>query len=101
MSLTFKVTIGDALPTGEGWTPEVAMRDLGERLRTLPAADYLPALRDAFRLHDRVLAGECEAQKSLAEELYGQLHDIVRDRHALTDEAQVVRLLNAYRRGRT
>ena len=101
MSLTFKVTIGDALPTGEGWTPEVAMRDLGERLRALPAADYLPALRDAFRLHDRVLTGEREAQKALAEELYGQLHDIARERDALTDEAQVVRLLNAYRRGRT
>ena len=101
MSLTFKVTIGDALPTGEGWTPEVAMRDLGERLRTLPAADYLPALRDAFRQRDIVLTEEREARRVLAEELYGQLHDIARERDALTDEAQVVRLLNAYRRGRT
>ena len=101
MSLTFKVTIGDALPTGEGWTPEVAMRDLGERLRALPAADYLPALRDAFRQRDIVLTEEREARRVLAEELYGQLHDIARDRDALTDEAQVVRLLNAYRRGRT
>ena len=101
MSLTFKVTIGDALPTGEGWTPEVAMRDLGERLRALPAADYLPALRDAFRQRDIVLTEEREARRVLAEELYGQLHDIARDRDALTDEAQVVRLLNACRRGRT
>lgn len=101
MSLTFKVTIGDALPTGEGWTPEVAMRDLGERLRALPAADYLPALRDAFRQRDIVLTEEREARRLFAEELYGQLHDIARDRHALTEEAQVVRLLNAYRRGRS
>lgn len=101
MSLTFKVTIGDALPTGEGWTPEVAMRDLGERLRALPAADYLPALRDAFRQRDIVLTEEREARRLFAEELYGQLHDIARDRHALTEEAQVLRLLNAYRRGRS
>lgn len=98
MSITFKVSLSPNLPIGEGWTPATAMRDLGEKLHALPADSYLPALREAFRLHDRVLTGEREAQSSFAEELYGQLYGIDRDLPATSTEAQVMRLLNTYRR---
>jgi len=96
----FKVDIGHGLPVGEGWAPDVAMRDLGERLRDLPAVDYLPALRAVFRRHRLTLA-TCEEKANLttlAEELHSQLRHIGDYRHAYSDEAQVVRLLNAHRK---
>ena len=96
----FKVDIGHGLPVGEGWAPDVAMRDLGERLRDLPAVDYLPALRAVFRRHRLTLA-TCEEKANLtalAEELHSQLRFIAQDRHAYSDEAQVVRLLDAHRK---
>lgn len=96
----FKVDIGHGLPVGEGWAPDVAMRDLGERLLALPAVDYLPALRAVFRRHRLTLA-TCEEKANLtalAEELHSQLRFIAQDRHAYSDEAQVVRLLDAHRK---
>ena len=95
-----KIDIGHGLPVGEGWALEVAMRDLGERLLPLPAVDYLPALRAVFRRHRLTLA-TCEEKANLttlAEELHSQLRHIGDYRHAYTEEAQVVRLLNAHRK---
>lgn len=95
-----KIDIGYGLPVGEGWALEVAMRDLGERLRALPAADYLPALRATFRRHREVTTSSEEQANltTLAEELHSQLRFIARDCHAYTDEAQVVRLLDSHRK---
>ena len=95
-----KIDIGHGLPVGEGWALEVAMRDLGERLRALPAADYLPALRATFRRqHDSLTSHEERANLvALAEELHNQLRHIARDCHAYTDEAQAVRLLDSHRK---
>ena len=95
-----KIDIGHGLPVGEGWALEVAMRDLGERLLPLPAVDYLPALRAVFRRHRDILPS-CEERANLttlAEELHSQLRFIARDCHAYTEEAQVVRLLDAHRK---
>jgi hypothetical protein len=85
-----KIDIGHGLPIGEGWALDVAARDPGERLRPLPVADYLPALRDTFRLVDRVLT-------AIADGLYDQLRTISEGKHALSDEAQVLRLLDRVR----
>ena len=95
-----KIDIGHGLPVGEGWALEVAMRDLGERLLPLPAVDYLPALRAVFRRHRLTLA-TCEEKANLttlAEALHSQLRHIGDYRHAYTEEAQVVRLLDAHRK---
>ena len=76
------------------------MRDLGERLLPLPAIDYLPALRAVFRRHRNTLTS-CEERANLttlAEELHSQLRHIGDYRHAYSDEAQVVRLLDAHRK---
>jgi len=96
-----KIDIGHGLPVGEGWALEVAMRDLGERLRSLPAADYLPALRAVFRTPHPDYRRSCEEKANLttlAEELHSQLRHIADDHHVYTEEAQVVRLLDAHRK---
>ncbi len=93
-----KIDIGHGLPVGEGWALEVAMRDLGERLRDLPAAYYLTALRHTFCRHARALTDEREMLTALAEALHSQLCFIAQDRPALSDEAEIVRLLGEHRK---
>ncbi len=97
--LKIQIIISPDLPVGEGWALDIAARDLGERLRPLPAADYLPTLHSLFSGLDMVTVSWDERVSliTLADGLYDQLRTISEGRHALSDEAQVLRLLDRVR----